>query len=351
MSTSNVCNKEVGGSTSKSNNDDVDVCEVIGKLENMSTNNEDIISVCANCGKEGDDVTNTCNKCKKVMYCNAACKKRHRHKHKKECEEHVKRAAEHAAKLHDEQLFKEPPPQDDDCPICFVRLPSLDLGSVYMACCGKMICRGCVHSFQWRAIKAGRMKEDDVCPFCRTPAPTSNKEMIGRYNKRAELNDTTAIYCLGSFYAHGQRGLPQNYAKAIKLWHRAGELGNAIAYYSIGVAYERGLGIEVDEKKAEHYWELAAMKGNAYARCSLGDMEGNTGNKDRALKHWMIGVKNGDSYSLKNIIRMYRNGDATRDDYTKALQYYRVYLDEIKSDQRDEAAAFSINYKYYEPAV
>ena len=34
-----------------------------------------IIITCANCGKEDSDVTNTCNKCKMVMYCNAACKK------------------------------------------------------------------------------------------------------------------------------------------------------------------------------------------------------------------------------------------------------------------------------------
>jgi len=44
---------------------------------------------CANCGKEGSDVTNTCNKCKSVKYCNAACKKKHRHKHKKACERYV----------------------------------------------------------------------------------------------------------------------------------------------------------------------------------------------------------------------------------------------------------------------
>ena len=49
---------------------------------------------CANCGKEGSGVTNKCNKCNMVMYCNAACKKKHRHKHKKDCEEHVRRVAE-----------------------------------------------------------------------------------------------------------------------------------------------------------------------------------------------------------------------------------------------------------------
>ena len=54
-----------------------------------------------------------------VKYCNAACKKKHRSKHKKHCEEHVKLAAQSAAKLHDEKLFKQPPPQYGDCPICF----------------------------------------------------------------------------------------------------------------------------------------------------------------------------------------------------------------------------------------
>ena len=70
------------------------------------------VQICANCGKEGSDITNTCNKCKMVMYCNAACKKKHRQKHKKECERRV-------AELHDEQLFKRPQ-RAEDCPICFL---------------------------------------------------------------------------------------------------------------------------------------------------------------------------------------------------------------------------------------
>jgi len=124
------------GST-KLNNDDV--CEVNDKLQNMSTADKDNndVSICANCGKEGsDNDMNTCNKCKMVKYCNAVCKKVHKKKHKKDCEEHVRLAAEHAAKLHDEELriaaklhdeklFKQPPPLDD-CPICFLLLPSLD---------------------------------------------------------------------------------------------------------------------------------------------------------------------------------------------------------------------------------
>ena len=73
MSTSDSCKD----GASKSNDDDV--CEVIGKLGNMSTADmsKDNVSVCANCGKEGnsDKINNICNKCKQVKYCNAAAKR------------------------------------------------------------------------------------------------------------------------------------------------------------------------------------------------------------------------------------------------------------------------------------
>ena len=216
------------------------VLEVSDMLQNMSTKDdrEVIVSVCANCGKEGTDVTNKCNKCKEVMYCNAACKKKHRTKHKKQCERRV-------AELHDEQLFKQPPPLDD-CPICFLRMPHFGSGRVYRACCGKVICRGCIHVAAVRGTIG-------LCPFCRAPTPTTDEEEIKRNKKRMELNDPRAIHNIGTFYAKGQYGLPQNYAKALELWHRAGELGSAEAQSNIGCSYDEGHGVERDETKAIHY--------------------------------------------------------------------------------------------------
>ena len=292
-----------------------------------NTSTSETALVCANCGKEGSDVTNTCNKCKSVMYCNASCKKKHRQKHKKACERRV-------AELHDEKLFKQPPPEED-CPICFVRLPEMTTGCTYMACCGKVICSGCVYAFQSRATK----QEHNVCPFCRFPPPDSDEEMIGRYEKRIELNDPNALYNMGVHYSEGRYGLPQNYVKALELWHRAAELGYADANYSIGICYKLGEGVEVDEKKVVHYWELAAMGGHRMARHNLGVYEQVAGNMDRALKHFMIAVSCGLKDSLDIIILMYKYGDATKDDYAKALRSYQACLNAVRSDQRDEAAA------------
>ena len=84
------------------------------------------------------------------------------------------------------------------------------------------------------------------------------------------------------------------------------------------------------------------------ARVALGVYEENAGNINRALKHYMIATGGGYNNSLKKIQELYTNGHATKDNYAKALQAYQKYLDEIKSKQRDKAAATSDEYKYYE---
>jgi len=192
--------------SSKSNNDDV--CGVNNNLHNMSLNNTDVVvSICANCGKEG--ANNICNKCKQVKYCNAICKKVHKKKHKKDCEEYVRLAAERAADLHDEQLFKLPPPAED-CPICFLLLPSLDpTGKKYMSCCGKVICSGCMHSPLYD--DQGNEVDNKKCPFCRTPTPYTDEEMMERIKKRVDAGDPLAMLNQGIYYAEGLYGLPQDH--------------------------------------------------------------------------------------------------------------------------------------------
>ena len=170
---------------------------------------------------------------------------------------------------------------------------------------------------------------------------------VEQAKKRMEVDDAEAIYNMGCFYSGGRHGLPQNYAKAVELWHQAAELGNARSFFNVGAAYYSGNGVERDEDKAKHYYELAAMRGDSDARHNLGNAERRAGNMDRSVKHYMIAVGFGYTGSLENIKRMFMNGVATKDDYTQALQAYQAYLDEIKSPQRDEAAAAADHFKYY----
>ena len=155
------------------------------------------------------------------------------------------------------------------------------------------------------------------------------------------------MFHLGNNYRNGADGFPQNYDKALELFVRAGELGSANAYCSVGAAYEFGRSVDNDKKKAKHYCELAAMRGNAYARHNLGVYEQRAGNMNRALKHYAIAAEGGGDISLKAIQKLYTNGHATKDDYAKALRAYQAYLAEIKSTLRDAAAAARANCRYY----
>ena len=322
----NPCNKE--------EDEDITCTDDMNNMHITCTEDEVEIDKCSNCGKEGSDL-NVCNKCKAAKYCNAACKKKHRSKHKKKCERRV-------AELYDEQLFK-PPPLKEDCPICMLPLPSMDTGSRYSSCCGKEICNGCVLAVVLRDT------DEQKCAFCRTPAPCSDQEVIERIKKRIEAGDAEAIFSLGCYYVEELYGLPRDHNKALELWHRAGELGFATAYYNIGNAYDHhsGRGVERDNKKADHYYELAAMQGSVYARHNLGCDEDHAGNWDRAIKHYMIAAGGGDSDSVKRIQQLYRTGHATKEDYTNALQAYQTCLDEIRSEHRDRAAAADDQDKYY----
>ena len=74
-------------------------------------------------------------------------------------------------------------------------------------------------------------------------------------------------------YITGLHGLTQDYDKALELYHRQESL----------VMLDLK-GVEKDKKRATHYYELAAMMGDAKARYNLGNVGIREGNIDRALR-------------------------------------------------------------------
>ena len=300
----------------------------------MSTTNNvgNIMATCAACGKEGiKESMNICNKCKMVHYCNLACKKKHKSKHKKKCEKH-------AAKLHDEALLQEPPPREE-CPICFLPLP-LDPGdSKFQSCCGKLICNGCIYSMFKEGVGRGKTKDEDhLCPFCREPSENSDKEMIEQYKKLMENGNGGAFNMLGLCYAAGSDGMPRDEAKAHTLFLKAGELGCSDGYVNLGIAYYHGRAVEIDIKKANHFFELAAMMGDVKARHSLGVIEGQAGNDQRAMKHFTIAARAGDSKCLENVKKEFIAGLVTKNEYESTIRAYHESQMETKSEAREKIA-------------
>ena len=310
-------------SSDSANNNKEDLSEA---LSSLNIKDAELLQ-CSNCGKEGDgDSMNSCNKCDLVKYCNAACKKKHRHKHKKKCE---KRAAE----LYDEKLFQEHPPPEE-CPICMLPLPLNGNQITFSPCCGKNICNGCEYAI------TEREGVNMLCAFCRTPFGRSDKENIKRTRNQMEKGNADAFNLLAGYYAEGIMGMPQDWPKSNELLLKAGELGCASAYFNLGHSYCNENGVEVDMKKAIHYWELAAMNGNVNARHNVGVLETQAGNNHRATKHFILTARAGHDNSLGLVKEGFVGGVVTKDEYANTLRAYQKSKDEMKSEARDKAAAF-----------
>jgi len=240
------------------------------------------------------------------------------------------------AELFDEKLFKQPPP-NEDCPICYLRLPIEEDQTMHQSCCGKILCNGCYCAH----FVAAADTEKDKCIFCRTEEFSSDEEQIERTKKRVEANDTRAMLRLGSYHRLGIRGLRQDNAKALELYHKSAKLGNKFAHFNLGACYHNGDIVEKDRRKVIYHGQLAAMAGHLKARYNLGCNEENAGNMDRAYKHWMISANAGYDLSMKEVQEGYKSGFVSKDDYAKTIRAHGNSIDEMKSDDRDRAAAWS----------
>ena len=283
-----------------------------------------------------------------------------------------------AMNLSDDELFRDPPPKEE-CQICMLpmghSLSGFGDSTVYMPCCGKTICQGCVMS-AWKEINEGNLKK--WCPFCRVPVErmkneiildmitpfignTQNfstkdvkrlsdglkkdhKEKLGRFMSRIEAGDAKALFGMGTAFKKGDLGLPQDVKMAMKLYSRAGEFGLCTAHFNIAVAYWKGDdGVEVDNKKALCRFMLAAIGGHEHARCTLGLIDKSMGNMGTiggyhtAMKHFMIAAKSGLEGALKEVALGYKAGHVSKDEYATTLRAYQVSVDEMKSEQRTKA--------------
>jgi len=287
-----------------------------------------VLEQCANCGKGEDNNENlkTCTACMSVKYCNRQCQSAHRKQHKKECKKR-------AAALFDETLFKTPPPRED-CPICFLQLPSEAGLKTYQPCCGQILCVGCM--FEMSSLL-------NTCPFCRKFASSTNEEWDARLIKRVNAGDVNAIYNQGSKYFQGKDGFPKDIKKALEYYERAVQIDPNYfeAHYNLSEVYSNGeqYGIETDSKKGLHHRQQAAMPGCLSSRYSLGCDEYKKGDIARAQKHFLISARGGCKNSLHNVGLGFRSGHVSKDEYEKTIRDHHSHIDEVKSKERVKGAA------------
>jgi len=284
-------------------------------------------NVCANCGIVGVDEIQLqeCHDCDLVKYCSDKCREEHREQHTDECNKR-------AAKLRDKRLFTLPDGTHlGECPICFFPLSLDKRKSIFMSCCGKLICKGCVHANFMAHLHD--IEKAGTCVFCREP-PTE-RDNNEKLMKRVEANDPAALREIGVI-CHNDG----DYDGAFDYLKKAAELGSFEAHYSLGLMYAMGEGVEKDEKKKVYHYEKAAIGGHTIARHNLGCHEEYSDNIERAIQHWIIAAKLGDEDTMKTLLPLFQQGYITKEEYGATLRTHQAAIEATKSPQREAAYAF-----------
>ncbi|KAL9179476.1 hypothetical protein ACHAXT_008766 [Thalassiosira profunda] len=175
------------------------------------------------------------------------------------------------------------------------------------------------------------------CAFCRTPLCSSDEEFFERLNKKMAANDADAYHNLACKYLDGYMGLERDPEKAEKLYLKAASLGSYQAHCALGIMYFFGRGIAMNEKKAIHHFQIAAIGGDPQSRHNLGGLEFERGNITVAKRHWMISASVGFDEALKTIRMGYEDGWASKDEYAEALRACQKAMDEVTSEERTKA--------------
>ena len=88
-------------------------------------------------------------------------------------------------------------------------------------------------------------------------------------------------------------------------------------------------------KKAKFHVEAAAMAGYEMARYNLGFMESQSGNMERAAKHWIIAASAGDYIAMHELILCFQEGSVSRESIDSTLAAYNSSCAEMRSEARD----------------
>jgi uncharacterized protein len=141
-----------------------------------------------------------------------------------------------------------------------------------------------------------------------------------------------AMYGEGSL--HDKNG---DYSNAFE-WHtKAAGLGHVESHYRLAGMYNNEEGVEKDSGKKIHHLEEAAIGGHPSARYNLGVVEEESGNIERAVKHFIIAAKQGHDRSIKALMNAFKIGLISKEDLAAALRAHQAAVDATKSHQRKVA--------------
>lgn len=150
-------------------------------------------------------------------------------------------------------------------------------------------------------------------------------EVIDQVKQSALLGDEMAAFLLGNAYQSGL-GLDQDYKKAIEWYRKSAETGNNDAMYDLGWMYESGYGVTQDDEKAAECFRKSAEAGNTNGLYTLAMMYevglGVTKDCEKTVELYRKAANIGDRESMCRLGILYKEGRCVTQNDEKAAEWY-----------------------------
>ncbi|NQU56821.1 MAG: SEL1-like repeat protein [Rhodospirillales bacterium] len=153
--------------------------------------------------------------------------------------------------------------------------------------------------------------------------------------KKAESGNANAQFAIAQKYHHGG-GIPKNSAIAARWYRKAANQGNSQAQAFLGLMYANGDGVEKDTAQAKRWLQKAAKQNNQLALNTLKSMgkprSSIPKDPNKEANHLLAAAKKGDIGAQVMIGHFYEDGQGVKQDFAKALKWYRKAAAERSND-------------------
>ena len=180
-------------------------------------------------------------------------------------------------------------------------------------------------------------------------APAKQYREMAENLKKAETGDAEAMFELAGGYmtlggSLDQAGPGEDYSESLKWAQRAVDAGNPAGYWSLALAYEHGRGVETDDRKAVELYRKGAEAGDARCQhsygCRLMTGEGVEKDKKQAFTLFKLSAEHGYGLAMRDVGRCYQFGEGCMGNMKIAVEWYEKALKVIDDPELARKTAF-----------
>jgi hypothetical protein len=204
------------------------------------------------------------------------------------------------------------------------------------------VSRSFENAAEWmeKAVDAGETDALEVARQYRKGAESLTRAEAG--NPQAQADYAIALMTAGN--ALNQINSSSIYEESVEWAQKANGNDNGESYLVLGLAYEKGRGVEQDTNKAVEFYAKGEEKGQEICMNNLGRlyMIGDAVPKDeeKAFELFLKSAEKGYGVAMQNVAQCYERENGTEYNIDKAIEWYEKSLKVLPNNELEQKVAF-----------